>query len=136
MTKEQKKAEFERLVKEIQEAKSKWVYLDLKIRTKTFNSDEDQIKIESEWNSLDAKLVELFKELRKLQTEYYVEFFDDRNFLTTALVILNIDVAIDTKQNGWNSEMIKPNVGELIFEIHNHLSRTSTNPQIFNIVKK
>ncbi len=134
MNNEQRIAEIDKINIEIGKISPDWVFLDLKIKTKTFTDSNDEIATHKSWNELDNQLHDLHKKRRSLQTEYYVDFFNDQDILVTALILLNRKVEINTHKNGWNESMKNPEMRELLFDIHKQLLNTTRKPGINNII--
>ena len=130
----QRKTEIEKINTDIQKIKPDWVFLDLKIKTKTFTDNNDEIATHKSWNELDNQLHDLYKRRRSLQTEYHVDFFNDQNILVTGLILLNKKIEINTHKNGWDVYMKNPEIRELLFEIHTQLLNMTRKPGINNII--
>jgi hypothetical protein len=133
MTNEQRQTEISVTLSEIAKISPEWSYLSVKIQTKTYINPEDEIKTHKEWNELDNKLYDLNKKLRSLQTEYYVDYFDDRNILRTAILMLNKKVDINTRKNGWDSYMNNSEVRQLLIDIHSLLLKQDNRPGISQV---
>lgn len=133
MTNEQRQTEISVTLLEIAKISPEWSYLSVKIQTKTYINPEDEIKTHKEWNELDNKLYDLNKKLRSLQTEYYVDYFDDRNILRTAILMLNKKVDINTRKNGWDSYMNNSEVRQLLIDIHSLLLKQDNRPGISQV---
>lgn len=136
MTNEQRQTEINETLLEINKLTPEWSYLSVKIQTKTFIDANDEIAIHKQWNELDNILHALRNKLRSLQTEYAVDFIGDDNILRTALLRLNHKVEINTHTNGWTRYMHKPEVRQLLIEIHGLLLLQCNRPGICNVVSE
>lgn len=124
------------LSKEIDDLNSDISNLWMKKITGTFNGDENVASIEKSINDLYIKKEELMNNRQKLQVRYVFEFVNSSRLVETGFALLNFDVDINTKKNGWDIYGSNADARKIITDIWKIVSNMKGNRvELVNISK-
>jgi hypothetical protein len=124
------------LSKEIDSVNSNISNLWLKKITGTFEGNENITSIEKCINDLSLKKEDLMIKRQGFQVSYVYEFVNSSRLIETGFALLNIDVEINTKKEGWDAYGTNVDARRVITDIWNILSQMKGSPiELVNISK-
>lgn len=132
MTDEQRENKILEIIKAINELRPDWLYIGLKIKTENFEKDDNIKELNAQWNDIDRQIYNLESELRNLQVDYEVQYFNSERISVTSRIRMNVDLEFDTFTNGWEPYINSQKHRKLIIDIYNLIGMK---PELMHIRK-